>query len=601
MEARVPSPDTTLLILLGASEWPSFPEFQGSEAFANAARELKAYFLDPKRFRLPPENALDMFNSNRDPNELDEQIGRFLDQRLAAMKAAGHAARDLLVYFVGHGGFVGHDHDFFLAIRPTREKSPRTSGISMLSLADTLTEKTRHLRRIIILDCCFAAAAFAAFQAGPALVALEKTNDAFEVKHRSEGFPAKGTALLCSSSHKTPSLLLPDGSSTMFTKALLDALAEGMPPQRDRLSLRDVKNLAADFLYDMRDAPKPVVLSPDQSEGDVADIPFFPNPQAHEQGGRQAEEAKRRLAGEAEWTPWAEEERQRRVVEEHPHKNERDTHAPPPIKAQSGIHWTLHLPEGRQARQIILLVVVLLVIGGSSSAGFFIIRNNQLASDHAHATVTAQATIYARLTATAQVHATADAIGLHNPYSGKLALNDPMKDNSKGYGWLVTSTIYGDVQFSGGAYHIRATKAGYIDDCPAYNTDFSNFAYQIEMTIIKGDYGGIVFRHSEAHGGQEYYLRIGRDGSYDFFYLTTDSASTSSLKMGFSGAIKTGLNQSNIIAVVVYNDFFYVYINGKYITSLEDKTFSHGSIGAAADSSNGPAEVVFRNAKVWTF
>src|SRR5947209_837576 len=131
MEARVPSPQTTLLILLGASEWPLFPEFQSSEAFAHAARGLKAYFLDPKRFGLSPENVLDVFNSNHSADEQDAQIGQFLEQRIAALNATSHAARDLLVYFVGHGGFVGRDSDFYLAIRRTRMENPRTSGIPM--------------------------------------------------------------------------------------------------------------------------------------------------------------------------------------------------------------------------------------------------------------------------------------------------------------------------------------------------------------------------------------------------------------------------------------------------------------------------------------
>ncbi len=51
MEAQAPSPQTTLLILLGASEWPFSPEFQSSQAFANAARGLKAYFLSPHHVR----------------------------------------------------------------------------------------------------------------------------------------------------------------------------------------------------------------------------------------------------------------------------------------------------------------------------------------------------------------------------------------------------------------------------------------------------------------------------------------------------------------------------------------------------------------------
>lgn len=284
MEIQLPSAQNTLLILLGASAWPLFPEFQSSKAFAQAARGVKTYFLDPKRFGLSPENLLELFDSKQSPDELDVEIGQFLERRITAMKAAGHAARDVLLYFVGHGGFVGHDSDFYLAIRRTRQENPYTSGVQVIALADTLTKKARHLRRIIILDCCFASAAFTAFQAGPAQVALEKTRDAFEVGQKGVGFPAKGTALLCSSNHKSPSLLLPDGSSTMFTTALLDALAEGMPSQRERLSLREVKDIAADLLSKTRDTgtPTPVVLSPDQSEGDVADIPFFPNPHAED-------------------------------------------------------------------------------------------------------------------------------------------------------------------------------------------------------------------------------------------------------------------------------------------------------------------------------
>ena len=243
MEAQAPTPQTTLLILLGASDWPLMREFQPSEAFANAARRLKDYFLDPQLFGLPAENLLDLFDADKIADELDEAIGRFLEERIATMKAAGNSARDLLLYFVGHGGFVGRNFDFFLAIRRTRMDNPRASGLQMMSLADTLTEQARFLRRFIILDCCFAAAAFSSFQSGPAQVAIEKTRDAFETPKKVKGIPTRGTALLCSSGHKLPSLLLPDGSSTMFTKAFLDALAQGADEQHHLLSLRRVKEL----------------------------------------------------------------------------------------------------------------------------------------------------------------------------------------------------------------------------------------------------------------------------------------------------------------------------------------------------------------------
>ena len=113
--------------------------------------------------------------------------------------------------------------------------------------------------------------------------------------------------------HKSPSLLLPDGSSTMFTKAFLDALIQGTPSPQDRLTLRDVKDIATDLLSEIRSAPKPVVHSPDQSEGDVADIPFFPNARIEEERWQRAEEEQARKE---------EEERRRRAEEERSRKAE---------------------------------------------------------------------------------------------------------------------------------------------------------------------------------------------------------------------------------------------------------------------------------------
>ncbi len=285
IDAFPPSPQTTLVILLGASEWPDYPLFQASGAFTNAAQRFKDYLLAPQQFALPPENLLDLFDSTKSADETDQAIGTFLEQRTGALKAMDTPARDVLLYFVGHGGFIGSNQDYFLAARRTRVDNPRVSGIQIVALADTIKKKARHLRHFIILDCCYAAAAFGAFQSDPSQVAIVKTIDAFEVKKKGEGFPRKGVALLCSSDQKTPSLLMPDNSCTIFSDALLNALATGNRFQQGFLSLRDVRELAEDILRDLPiqdqdvlQPPRPVVHSPDQSEGDVAEVPFFPNP-----------------------------------------------------------------------------------------------------------------------------------------------------------------------------------------------------------------------------------------------------------------------------------------------------------------------------------
>ena len=75
VDVPLPSPQTTLVILLGASEWPYSSDFETSEAFANSADTLVEYFLNPHLFNLPRENLLNLFDSNQSPDDIDIDIG----------------------------------------------------------------------------------------------------------------------------------------------------------------------------------------------------------------------------------------------------------------------------------------------------------------------------------------------------------------------------------------------------------------------------------------------------------------------------------------------------------------------------------------------
>ena len=275
-----PSPHTTLVILLGASEWPFSPEFHASQAFKNSASAIAHYFLDPTRFGLPQGNVLNLFDSEHSPDDIDTLISRFLDLRMAYLKKTGNAARDLILYFVGHGGFTRGDLNYYLAIRRTRMDNPLVSSIQISSLAYTMKEKARYLRRFILLDCCFAASASQFFQsAEPTQASIKQTADAFKTAGVGTGFPTRGTSLLCSSRHNTPSLLSPNNQYTMFSEALLHALQTDHQRFQTGISLRTVAGLAEEFLdhtYGDKGAPRPEVHSPDQSEGDLAEIPLFP-------------------------------------------------------------------------------------------------------------------------------------------------------------------------------------------------------------------------------------------------------------------------------------------------------------------------------------
>ncbi len=280
--ALAPTAPTTLVIMLGASVWPNSPSLPPSKAFIHAAQGFKNYMCDPHGFGLPSENLLDLFDAETNASDQLETLGFFLEQKMQTLEAANQAVRDVLVYFVGHGAFAGPSADFYLMHRRTKESSLRASGIAIDALAEVLREHVRQTRRYLFLDCCFAAAAFRAFQGGPDQVAIKKTQDAFSVRSRASGFPEQGMVLLCSSDHQTPSQLLPDQSCTMFSHALLTVLRNGDLSRSHPMSLRDIKELVEEQLVASpeKNAPRPSLLSPDQSKGDVADIRFFPNPRA---------------------------------------------------------------------------------------------------------------------------------------------------------------------------------------------------------------------------------------------------------------------------------------------------------------------------------
>ncbi len=267
---------------------------------------------------------------------------------------------------------------------------------------------------------------------------------------------------------------------------------------------------------------------------------------------------------------------------------------------------------------IALLVVLALVLigGGILFAYVGVIQPGQ---QHAQATATAQAksaqatgtaqananaTAAVLATATAQTVATATAIqGIYTQAtSGNPTLNDPLSGQD-GNNWNEgTTSGEGSCTFSGNAYHAGAQQSDYFYSCFASTPTFSNFAYQVQMTIIQGDYGGIIFRADSANS-KYYYFRIGKDGAYD---LTASHDTTFShdqlLKSGNAPSIiKTGLNQTNLVAVVANGSNLYLYVNQKFLAQVNDSTYKSGQIGVfGGDFASKSADVAFTNAQVWT-
>ena len=238
---------------------------------------------------------------------------------------------------------------------------------------------------------------------------------------------------------------------------------------------------------------------------------------------------------------------------------------------------------------ILLVGLALLVAVGASVGFFYFTRSNQ--QNPSLSTSSNQQNL---------TSPTTTSNNQQNPYPpyGTLALDDPLSDNSHGYGWYdyPTNSIGGACQFTGGAYHVSQSNAQYISFCSAKSTNFSNFAFEVQMRIIQGDCGGVIFRFQEPNNGTFYHFAVCQDGMYALY----DSYDITLIQPNSSSAIHTGLNQSNLIAVVANGSTLDLYVNNQKIDSVSDSAHSQGQIGVAATDVKNPTEVVFSDAKVWT-
>jgi eukaryotic-like serine/threonine-protein kinase len=197
------------------------------------------------------------------------------------------------------------------------------------------------------------------------------------------------------------------------------------------------------------------------------------------------------------------------------------------------------------------------------------------------------------------------------PGCGTLALYDPLRDDSKGYDWHPPD--YSGCDFLGGALHVSVNgdeaNPVFFHACIGKTPTFSDFTYEIKMTFIKGDCGGVIFR---SHDPMLYYFYICQDGEYGIVRYTRDPDNgmpdpnlnpplrTSATR---SSSIIAGSSQANIIAVQARGSIIDLYVNQHLIDSVEDNGYRDGTIGVLAKALDlyRPTEVAFSDARVWTF
>ncbi|GCF08139.1 zinc ribbon domain-containing protein [Dictyobacter arantiisoli] len=214
----------------------------------------------------------------------------------------------------------------------------------------------------------------------------------------------------------------------------------------------------------------------------------------------------------------------------------------------------------------------------------------QINEIHAEATAQAQSN--------AQIQATATALQTlyKQSTSKKPFMQNPLFFESKA-GWDIYPTKDGGgCAFTNNAFHSTVFQKGYFAPCIAHKTHVHNFALEIQMTILKGDEGGIIFR-SNTRDSNFYSFRIRADGTYAL--MLTHANDTTSLVSDRSNLIKTGRRKMNILTVIVQGSNIYLYINRHYVGSASDSSYRAGAIGVMAVDRKHDTDVAFNNLRLW--
>lgn len=261
-----------------------------------------------------------------------------------------------------------------------------------------------------------------------------------------------------------------------------------------------------------------------------------------------------------------------------------------------------HKPGHSRFRAAIAIVLALLVICGGIGLAYFgaVLHPARLAAEATAAAQTRQAQQIQQAQATAR----AQQELYKQVTSGQIALDDPLSKNNAATTWTIYRDKTGSCVFTGGSLHVSDFESYLPAYCDAYE-NARNFAFQVQMTILKGDEGGITFRESiQGNGLRLYEFIIDQHG----FYVLNGTFPTNDTKSPFlinpllhrsSPAIKTGLNQPNLLTVIAQGSTIFLYINQQFVGEVSDSGSSSGYLGVMAWATPDPTEVAFSNAKVW--
>jgi serine/threonine protein kinase len=236
-------------------------------------------------------------------------------------------------------------------------------------------------------------------------------------------------------------------------------------------------------------------------------------------------------------------------------------------------------------------VIVLLIIASVTGV---VIHQNQVNAD-------AQATADAEAAATAQVVASNPCPSyIQQCGSFSLALFDTLQGSSSDEDFEATgdTSSGGSCQYASNDFEVSQSQPYQFYFCNAYQS-FDNFVFEVQMTSVQGDCGGMVIEY-DSSSGHGYLLEICPDTQR---YILTRYAGPQATDATFLiGGTSSSISNSatNTLAIVVNNGAITIYVNQQMVDSVNDNTYTSGLIGLVASASSSQTTATYTNARMWT-
>ena len=229
------------------------------------------------------------------------------------------------------------------------------------------------------------------------------------------------------------------------------------------------------------------------------------------------------------------------------------------------------------------------------------------ANNRATATAIAQVTANAQATANAIAQATASAIAqanatasvLQTATSGQPIYQDALDNGNNSATRAAAWSINSFCKFQTDGYHVLATSSLQPQPCMELKQHYQNVTISVTMVVQSSfSSAGLLFHVQSSHSNPAYFFEVSPNQQQ--YKVSILNCKCQLLGWTNSASIHKG-NAQNTLQVITVGDDFKFYINGSFLTDIQDTQYhySNGGIGFACYDRSDLGEAVFSNLYVY--